>query len=208
MLAATLTTTVSPAARAAGSDTQLWSTATAIVPLGPSLSTSALVSQRFRESALGDDILLLRATLDRKLIPTVAIGAGLTYLESARGHEWRPHQQLVINIAPFSLRSQLEERFVQGVSRTQFRLRERAQLALPLDSANRFVGSGELLYIVRAAGPADRARVDSLRGYLALQHQFSTALSASAGYMLIFTERPKKPDQITHAPQIALIWRL
>ncbi|QGN53491.1 DUF2490 domain-containing protein [Novosphingobium sp. Gsoil 351] len=208
LAAVLLATALAPSARAAGSDTQFWTTASVVAPLSPELSATAQISERFRESALGDDILLLRATLDLRLDKRVTVGAGLTYLRSARGHEWRPHQQVTINFAPFAFRTQLEERSIQGASRTQLRLRERAQVVLSLAAADRLVASAEFLYIVRASSQADHARSDSWRAYLALQHQFSPALSGSAGYLLIHTDRPRAPDQFTHAPQVALIWRL
>lgn len=166
-----------------------------------------MVSQRFREQAIGDDLLLLRGTLDWKVAGRVAVGGGLTYLESSRGHEWRTHQQVALSFEPFSLRTQMEERMAPGV-RSQWRLRERLQASFPLDAKDRLVGSGELLYIVRPSNNADHDRTDSWRAYLGLQHQFAKAVTASVGYMLIHTYRPHAPDHLSHAPQLALTWRL
>lgn len=190
---------------AADQDTQLWVTGSLAAPLAKDVNGSLDVSQRFRDPG---DQQLVRGIVEYRLSPSVSIGGGATYVwaDNAR-NELRPHQQVTFTFAKVSLRTTLEERLFDGADRAELRLRERARLTEPLDKANRLLATGELLYILQPQNRTSKARWDSWRATIALQHKLSPHLDGTAGYMFVYAPRPTGPDKISHVPQLSLTWR-
>ena len=193
----------SPAA-AAEEDTQFWLTGTVVAPVTRDVSASAMVSQRWRETT---DVQVYRGALDWKFSPRVAIGGGLTYVEAGAAHEWRTNQQVALTFGHFSLRTQAEEAFRPGAARAQIRLRERVQEVFPVSERDSISGYVEAFAIVRTDGTG-KARFDQLRTALSWQRRLNAHLSASAGYMLTIAPRSHAPDRLSHAPQLAMTYRL
>ncbi len=191
-------------AQAADEETQFWLTGIADFSIAEDTNTTVMLSQRFRDDAHGGDYHLARVSLDYEVDDDVAIGGGVTWVESNAGSEWRAHQQLVLSHKALSLRSQLEERFVAGADRPQLRLRERLQGSVRLDPRDKLIVSGEFLYTVQQSDRAMQPHVDSLRGSALISHKFSDRFDGRAGYMLIYAPRPNG-DRIIHAPQLYLL---
>jgi hypothetical protein len=122
-------------------------------------------------------------------------------------NEWRPHQQVTFTFDKLSVRTTLEERLFDGADRAELRLRERARVTLPVGKATRFAGTAEFLYILQPHDRLTQARVDSLRGTVAVQQKLSPHLDGSIGYMFVDAPRSGAPDRISHVPQIGLTWR-
>lgn len=198
---------IAPSSAVADDETQFWLTASAVTPVADEISATAMVSQRFREDARGGGIRLARGSLDWHASERIALGGGLTYIETAATHEWRTHQQVLLGFDRLTSRTQLEERLAEGAQRTQLRLRERLQLAEPVSPKDKLFGSVEWLYVLRQATVAVPARTDSWRFALALQHKLAKHLDGSAGYMLIWSPRSGAGDHVTHAPQVSLTLR-
>lgn len=194
-------------ALATDSETQFWATGSATVPVASNTSALLMMSQRFRDTAQGGDIWLARGEIDRKLSKALTIGAGATYISVATGHEWRAHQQAVIALGSWQLRSQAEERFVPDAPRPLLRLRQQARYTLPLDPNDRLQLSGEFLYVARTERPDVSPHVDSYRLSAGVQHAFGQALTLTGAYMFIYVPRIGREDHIVHAPQVSLAYR-
>lgn len=192
-------------ARAAEEDTQLWLTGAVAMPLSADLNGNLEVSQRFRE---GDDQWLVRGNVDLKLSRPVSLGAGATHAEAGGTEEFRLHQQLTLTAGPVAFRTRVEERFFEGADRMQLRVRQRAQVTLPVDAETRAALSGELFYIARShvAGAGDR--LEQWRLNATLTRRLSGRLEGTVGYLFIATPRPGAPDRVSHVPQLTLTVRL
>lgn len=195
------------AALASESDVQFWGQITAIVPVSKTVTATFDISPRQRETRVGGDQLLARGSIDVAISKKVSLGGGLTVIESAGPTELRPHQQLTLTFGNLALRTRLEQRLVDGASRMGLRIRQRAQLKLPLDRNDRLVPAVELLYNLRQTNPAVKPGVQEVRFSLTEQHKFSEALDLGVGYLLTFAPRPGLPDRFAHVPQLTLTWR-
>ena len=195
---------VSGSARAAETDTQLWITGTATTTVADDVSATANVIQRFREQG---DQRQLRGQADWRVASWLTVGGGLTYSDSAGPDEWRPHQQVSLIAGPLQVRTQLEERYFDGNARPQLRLRERAQLGVPISKVDRLSLSAELLYIVRPETEAANARVDQWRFLGLYQRDLAPGIQGGIGYMLIHAPREGAPNRLSHAPQVTLAYR-
>jgi hypothetical protein len=196
---------VAAPAMAADEDTQVWITGTLAGSLAKDVSGSLDVSQRFRETS--GDQQLVRGIADFRLSSHVSVGGGITYVWVNGPNEWRPHQQVTFTLDKLSLRTTLEERLFDGADRAELRLRERARVTLPVGKATRVAGTAEFLYILQPHDRLTQARVDSLRGTVAVQQKLSPHLDGSIGYMFVDAPRSGAPDRISHVPQIGLTWR-
>lgn len=198
--------TLAAPARAADEDTQLWLYSSIAMPVTKSATATFEFSPRFRQ---GGDQVLTRASVDFRLVPSVSFGGGIAYVENhGAADEFRTHQQLTLNAGPLALRTRVEERFFAGADRMQLRLRQRIQLTEPLGRDTNLSLAGEVLYIARPENRATDARVDSWRGTASLQHHFSRHVDGALGYLLIYSPREGKPDEVSHVPQISLTARV
>ncbi|MCB2065747.1 MAG: DUF2490 domain-containing protein [Erythrobacter sp.] len=190
-------------ALAAEEDTQLWLTGTARLPLADDVDGTVDVIQRWRQ---GDEQLVARASLDLAVSDVVDLGGGLTMSDGSGRQEWRPHQQVNLAQGWLSWRTRLEERFFEGADRPQLRLRNRAQVTVPVARSTLLIANGELLYVLQyeTAGRGDR--LDSWRANLAVQQRVAPHLDLLVGYLAIDSLRPAAPDRLSHAAQLGFVW--
>ena len=194
-------------ARATEDDTQFWVVGTIVGEPAEDLTAALEINPRFRGATVGDDLLQTRATLDYRLSPAVAVGAGLLYAEFQGGNETRTHQQVNIRAGQVQFRTRLEERFFAGADRMELRLRQRVQATFPLGEGTAFVTSGEMYSILRSRRNDGDAKVDQWRAQFALQHSLGAGVTGAVGYLLILVPRDG-PNRVSHVPQIGLTVRL
>ncbi len=192
-------------ARADETDTQLWLNGALSRSLGAGATATLDGSERLRQ---GPDQLLLRGALDWKLSPRVTVGGGLAYVTAGGVNEVRPHQHVTLGFGQLAVRSQLEERFVSTEDRALIRLRERAQVTVPLAARTKAVVSGEVYFILRPAKPTDTRDIEQVRLIAALRRSLSPHFEATGGYMMIYAPRPGAPDRLSHVPQLTLSYRM
>jgi hypothetical protein len=195
-------------AAAQDSDVQFWATVTALARIDKTTTATIDLSQRQREGAVGGDVWLARASLDFTVARAVALGGGVTAIESSGPGEVRPHQQVTLTFGSLALRTRLEERFVDGAPRMGLRLRERVQYRLALGERDHLVTTVEALYALRQTSPMRRPGLQEWRFSIGDQHRLTKALELAASYLLIDARRPGLPDRISHVPQLTLIYRL
>lgn len=193
-------------ALAGDEDTQLWLYFNTVAPLAKSATATVELSPRLRE---GGDQFLARGTAEFRLSPAISLGGGAAYVENhGAADEFRPHQQVTFAAGPLAFRTRVEERFFAGADRAQIRLRERVQLTEPVGRDTKLSLAGELLYIARTENRTAEARVDSWRGTASIQHRFGKRIDGTLGYLLIYSPRERKPDKVSHVPQVTLTARL
>lgn len=193
---------VASPALASDEDTQAWFTGTVVAPMAGA-SVQWENSWRLRQ---GTDQWLTRASFDTPLAKGVTAGAGLAYVHDKAGGDIRPHQQLTVVSGAFTFRTRLEEQFFPGPRGTQYRLRERALVALPIDHASRMNFTGEVLYMVHR-GIGGGARRDQWRGGASYVRTVLLRLQGSIGYLAIYAPRTAAADRVTHVAQFGLTFR-
>jgi len=191
-------------AHAADEDTQLWFYLNGVVPLAGDATATFELSPRARE---GGDLLLTRASVDLPAAEWVTVGAGAAYIEFAGGKELRAHQQATLQAGPLSFRTRIEQRFFEGEPRAQLRLRQRVATSIPVAERTTLTGTAEVLYIARTENPEDEARVDSWRALAGVQQRLSPNLTVSLNYLAILSPHENGPDQLSHVPQVVLVFR-
>ncbi|MFM6932697.1 MAG: DUF2490 domain-containing protein [Novosphingobium sp.] len=197
----------SQAATASEDDAQFWAQLTIQKPLSRTVTASVEVSPRLRSSRAGGNQLQSRALIDLALNDRVSIGTGLVHVSSDGPNEVRPHQQVTLFLGNLSLRTRLEERFIEGSARMSLRVREKATFRIPLSAADRVNLGAEALVTLRAQSPTRPTGLDQVRLSALLDHRFSQELSLSGGYQLTITPRKGLPTRISHVPQVTLTWR-
>jgi len=207
LAACTLGAAIAAPALAAEEDTQLWTTFTLAGSVAPRLDGGIEVSPRARSEDAGGDQVLSRVLADYRLTPSVMVGGGLTYLDSAGSHEWRPHQQLLVTTGPVTFRTRLEERFVAGADRMELRLRQRVQVAFALDEGFTAAAGAEVLALFQARDAGEAARLEQWRAQFTLRKRIAPQIEATAGYLVILSPREGRADRLSHVPQIAFTLR-
>jgi hypothetical protein len=192
-------------AHAADEDTQLWLYFNGVVPLDDDATMTIEISPRWREEDA--DLLQTRATIDVDLSPSVTIGAGAAYIESAGGSEYRPHQQFSFNAGPISFRTRLEQRFFDDAPRPQIRLRQRVGTSIEVGPRTKLTGSVEYLHNVRPERRGEEARIDSWRGLIGVQQELSSDFTLEVNYHVILSPREDAPDKLSHIPRMTLTRR-
>jgi len=198
---------ISAPAWATDSDYQFWSIVTAAKPLSDTVTATANGSWRFRPASAGNDQWLVQGALDDKLAQHVSIGASLTYSSTATVKEVRPGQSLTFSFGNLALRTQLEERFFNGSTQMGLRLRERAQLHLPIDKSDQLGLSAETLFVLRPTVQGKQTGFDQLRLGVTDEHRLTSHFGVSLGYLMIWSSRRNAADRIDHVPQLTLSWK-
>jgi hypothetical protein len=200
----------SGSAQAADSETQGWSTAQVQFRASPSDFITMDVSQRFREQKSGDEQQLFRVAYDRLIAPGVQIGGGIAYLEAEAEREHRLFQQFAITKGLFMARTRLEQRFFDTAGTPLLRLRQRVQLALPLDPAKRVtvILAVEGMANLNRARPSDKRGFATLRNQIGLRYSLNRHLDAQLLYMRQQNIRDARPDAVAHIPWLTLGWRI
>ncbi len=198
---------VASPAFASDESAQLWIYGNAAVPVSEDVTASAIIYQRFRDESHGGNMQVARGGFDWAVDDAVTLGGGVTYVQTASGHQWRAAQQVTLTFGAVAWRTQIEEGFKPEADRPQLRLRERIQATFELDARDRLLLSGEFNYQLRSDTSGEGARVDSLRAGASIQHNLANHVYGTLGYMLIVTPRHGEEDKIAHAPQIGLTYR-
>lgn len=183
-------------------DVQLWVYAVAQGEFDDDTSWALDGSARWREQARGDEQQTYRLTIDQDVDDGVKIGGGFGVFEAGGLTELRPFQQLTLSRGRLSARTRIEQRFFDGADRMELRLRQMVRYAQPLGSGWRASIDGEFLHLAQTRNRNPLAATDQWRARTIVTRRVSESLSLGAGYLLIYTPRPRANDRINHVPQI------
>jgi hypothetical protein len=193
----------------ARSETQVWVSESASTKLDEDTTAGLDLSQRFLDTPTARHQYLARVTLNRRVAKGVEIGGGFAWSQIADVNEYRPFEEVTLSQGILAFRTRLEQRMYDNADRTVWRLRERLQAAVPLDSAKRWTATvnGEALFNLNSANVAKQAGLTQIRTLIGLRHSFNSQLSLALSYQRQQTLVRRGEDIVTHQPIIALAAR-
>lgn len=199
-----------PPATAATSETQGWITESLIIKASDADIVTIDTSQRFRRETSNGDQQSVRASLDHRIATGMQIGGGLAYFHSGPEQEMRLFQQMTLTKGIWLSRTRLEQRFFDTADKASWRLRQRVQAAVPLDSARQWtlVAATELMFHLNRARPSDKTGLAVMRNQIGLRHPITKTLDAQLLYMRQQTFRDGRPDAVAHVPWLTLSWKI
>ena len=201
---------ISPAARAAEDERQLWLGASASTKATPGDIVVIDIGHRFRRDQSGGEQQLARIMLDHAVADGVQIGGGFAFFHSGPEQELRTFQQLTFTHGIWQSRTRLEQRFFDTADEASWRLRQRVQASVPIDTAKRWtlVAAGELFFHLNRAKPSDKSGLAVMRQQAGLRHALSKSIDIQALYMRQQTFRDDRPDAVAHVPWLTLSWKI
>lgn len=197
-------------ATAADSETQGWLTESLIIKASDADTVSIDTSQRFRRDSSNGDQQTVRLLIDHRIAKGVQIGGGIAYFHSGPEQEMRLFQQATLTKGMWLARTRIEQRFFDTASEASWRLRQRVQATLPLDSANKWalVGAVEVMFHLNRARPSDKTGLAVLRNQIGVRHALSKAVDLQLLYMRQQSFRDNRPDAVAHIPWATLSWKI
>lgn len=197
-------------AHAADQEAQLWLTENFSTKIDGATTLTLDLNQRARSAKAGGDQYLQRLSIDRKIADGVEIGLGATYQQTDVEKEHRTHEQITLSHGIFAARIRVEQRMFERVSETGWRLRERLQAMVPVDSAKKWtlIANGELFFQLNRLKASDRRGLAQFRTQIGLRRALGKSLSIQLLYLRQQNIRDNRPDFIAHAPLLTLNWRI
>ncbi|MBZ9647306.1 DUF2490 domain-containing protein [Sphingobium sp. 3R8] len=198
-------------AGAATEETQAWSTEQAILHAGESNIITIDSSQRLRsDGKSGGEQFLARVVIDHRITPALQLGGGIAYLRSEVDQEMRLFQQATLASGIWTSRTRIEQRFFDNADHASWRLRQRVQMAAPIDRAKRWtvIAATEIFFHLNRARPNDQIGLATMRNQVGLRHPIARTVDAQLLYMRQQNFRDGRPDTVAHIPWLTLSWRL
>lgn len=197
-------------ASAATSETQAWTTESLVIQASDANTINLDTSQRLRRGASNGEQQTVRILIDHRIAAGVQVGGGLAYFHSGPEQEMRLFQQVTLTKGIWLSRTRIEQRFFDTADRASWRLRQRVQASVPLDSAKKWtlVAATELMFHLNRARPSDKNGLAVMRNQIGLRHPISKALDAQLLYMRQQTFRDGRPDAVAHIPWLTLSWKI
>ncbi|MCX7898625.1 MAG: DUF2490 domain-containing protein [Methylocystis sp.] len=186
-------------ARAAEEDFRIWENVTANVKLGviaPGLDKWRLWIEgqgRFREDATAADQALARGGVGYQLDARTSLWLGYAHVwtfprGAVTNHENRIWQQVLLTdkawFGDWSSRTRLEQRFIDGVSPAEWRLREFVRFSAPIDGTPlSLVVWDEVFLRLNSTTPSARFGFDQNRAFAGFAYKFGEPMRVEIGYM-------------------------
>ncbi|GGD67821.1 hypothetical protein GCM10010990_16660 [Croceicoccus mobilis] len=171
--------------------------------LDPQTPVSVALTTRFREASSGKDQTLLRASTQRVLTRNVSTGLLLSYNRTSGSYEARPWQQFAVRWHGVVLRTQMEERLIEGADRAELRIRPRIQYGTRVARLY-VVSSAEWTYRIQSHQRGDDSDPAYWRVSTSVSKPLWNGFEGAAGYMVMYRPRHGEPDRISHIPQITI----
>lgn len=198
-------------ATAATSETQAWLSESVTIRADPTSIVTLDSSQRARaDAASGGEQFLVRGAIDHAIAPGVQLGGGLAWLKSESDQEMRLFQQATFTKGIWSARTRLEQRFFDNADTASWRLRQRVQAAVPIDSAKQWtlIAASEIMFHLNRARASDKTGLAVMRHQIGLRHPIGKGVDAQLLYMRQQTFREARADVVAHIPWLTLSWRM
>lgn len=187
------------AARAAEEDFRVWENVTTIAKLGaidPELDKWRLWLEgqgRFREDATIADQALARGGVGYQLNDRASVWLGYAHVWTSPAgrpvnHENRIWQQVLLTdrawFGDWSSRTRLEQRFIDGVSPVEWRLRQFVRFSAPIaDTPLSLVVWDEVFLRLNSTTPSARFGFDQNRAFAGFAYKFGEPARVEIGYM-------------------------
>jgi opacity protein-like surface antigen len=209
LLAAAALTAFSSAAKAAHSDNQLWSAATATIKLDPKWRLSQDIWVRFSDNKNGLYEIEANSLVGYVVGKGVTVWGGYTHdPQYAAGHfttlEQRAREQVTFDnlgmIGPGKLsgRMRAEQRWRRNAASTAWRLRPYLKYALPIGGKVSLNLSNETFVDLNTTTFQKKSGVDRMRNLISLSLPLSKRITGEAGYMNQYIFVHGAPDEMDH----------
>lgn len=191
---------------ASENEAELWLNQQVSTDIAESTRLEFEVDERFRSDAFGGDQYEVRLGAYRAIGSGFKLGGGLVYQRTGTQDEIRLQQQLQFDTGPLSLRTRFEQRFIEDVGPTVYRLRQRVQLSQPLDAARRWTAfaNTEGYFTLNASRPGALTGLTSLRSQAGVRYKLNDSVTLGLNYLRHQDVRRNAPDRVGHAPQLHL----
>lgn len=208
-----LTLATTTPAFAADEDTNIWLGQSANIDLGGDMSLGLEANERFTNDASRLSQIIFRPSLSYKLDKSTTISIGYAYVHNdpqtgASTNEHRAHQQLSFRVAgdgkgvTITGRTRFEQRFLEEIDGTAFRIRQQFRLTAPLSGKVRAVASTEALIGLNQTG-FQRDGLGVWRNYAGISIPVSKIVSLEPGYLNQYVVRTGT-DRIDHVANLTL----
>lgn len=167
-------------------------------------------AQRFRSSADGrPDTYFARLWLYESLASNVTLGGAIERrINDGGSDETRLMQQLSTSHGILRTRLRLEERFVDGTGRMGLRLQPRLGISIPLDEEDRWSldTNVELFFTLKSTSVAGQDGLTGVRTQIAVNYEATENLELGLTYLRQQDLRDGSPDEVGHAPVLAIAY--
>jgi Protein of unknown function (DUF2490) len=191
---ATAAAALTPSAVAAGSDAQVWGTASVNVKLADKWRLSEELTSRFSDNRNGLYEIESNTLVGYRLSKVTTLWAGYTHdPQYSAGRfavmEQRAREQatfdniLVLGRGKLSARMRLEQRWRNGVDGTGWRLRPYVKYSLPIHGKAALNLSSEPFFNLNTTGFQRSSGLDRVRNLASISAPLTKRLTGEAGYM-------------------------
>ena len=198
---------------AADEDTNIWLAQSANIDLGGDMALGLEAQERFTNDASRLSQIIFRPSLSYKLDQSTSISLGYAYVHNdpqtgASTNEHRAHQQISFRVAgdgkgvTITGRTRFEQRFLEEIDGTAFRIRQQFRLTAPLSGKVRAVAWTEALVGLNRTG-FQRVGLGLWRNYAGVSVPVSKFLSLEPGYLNQYVVR-NGTDRIDHVANLTL----
>ena len=185
---------LTPMAAKAGSDAQIWTSATATVKLGGKWRLSEELTSRFSDRRDGLYEIESNTLVGYRLSKVATLWAGYTHdPQFSAGHftvmEHRAREQVTfdkvaqLGSASLSARMRLEQRWRPGEDGTGWRLRPYLKLSLPLAGKTALNVSSEPFFNLNRTSFQRSNGLDRVRNLVSISTPLTNRMTGEAGYM-------------------------
>jgi hypothetical protein len=198
------------AAHAHKEETQYWANQGISTSLDDATTLAFDLSERFIDAPVARHQYLASVTMDRRVAPGVAIGGGFTWSQVRQVNEYRPFEQLTLTRGVMAMRTRIEQRIFDNADGAVWRLRERLQLAMPLDPTKRWTGTVNIegFFNLNRTNSSATTGLTMVRTLVGIRRTLGRNLSLTLSYQRQQTLVANGEDVVTHQPIMALALKL
>lgn len=190
---------------AKNNDFQIWTNSTAlgsITQVHPKLKYSFEYQGRFGDYASRLSQLILRPGIGYQIIPSTSLWLGYAWIRTSQPFTIKPidenriWQQILwnkkFNAFTTTLRSRLEERFIQETLHTAWRYRQlfRISYAIPEHEQLTLIGSNEVFFHLNRYNLQNNIGFDQNRAFIGIGYKTSDKTSLELGCLNQYIKRP------------------
>ena len=206
-------------ANAKTQDTQVWATVGLTLPISGALSGGVEYSLRTGDNNARLSTTFIRSSLSYKISKAVSTKFGYAWIAvhpdgGAAVRESRLYEEMNWTLGhtvsgTWGLRTQIEQRFLEGRRHIRWRLRERLKLAVPLrPSGPGLVFTSEYIFALNSTDYGAQAGFDQTRNFVGISIPLSGHATVDAGYMNRYVFRRGAADRDDHIFPITLSYRM
>lgn len=208
LLASVALAAIPSAAYASDDAAELWLNPSVEVGLDDDTAFELETAQRFRSESDGRvDTYFFRGWVKQDLADNATLAGAIEYrINDGGSNEVRTIQQLSTSHGILKTRLRLEQRFVDGADRTGLRLRPRLGVGFDLTEDGRWSAGAdaELFWVLRGNNVGSDTGITGLRATVGVEYEVDDNLTLGLSYLRQQDFEDGGPDEIGHAPLIAI----